>query len=46
MFNGSGECADILWTFLGLSIPGWTLVAFLGLATLSLLQQWNTPNNH
>jgi len=41
MLNGSGECADILWTFLGLSIPGWTLVAFLGLATVSLLQQWN-----
>jgi len=45
MFNGSGECADILWTFLGLSIPGWTLVAFLGLAAVSLLQQWNKPNN-
>ncbi len=43
MLNGSGECADILWTFLGLSIPGWTLVAFLGLATVSLLQQWNRP---
>lgn len=41
MLNGSGDCADILWTFLGLSIPGWTLVAFLGLATVSLLQQWN-----
>lgn len=44
MFNGSGECADVLWTFLGISIPGWTLVAFLGLATLSLLQQWNKPS--
>ncbi len=43
MLNGSGECADILWTFLGLSIPGWTLVAFLGLAAVSLLQQWNRP---
>jgi len=43
MFNGSGECADVLWTFLGISIPGWTLVAFLGLATLSLLQRWNIP---
>ncbi len=41
MFNGTGECADVLWTFLGLSIPGWTLVAFLGLATISLLQFWN-----
>ena len=41
MFNGSGECADILWTFLGLSIPAWTFVAFLGLASLSILQVWN-----
>lgn len=41
MLNGTGECADILWVFLGLSIPGWTLVAFLALAILSLLQQWN-----
>lgn len=44
MLNGTGDCAEILWTFLGLSIPGWTLVAFLGLAGLSLLQRWNTPN--
>ncbi|MCK5888977.1 MAG: disulfide bond formation protein B [Methylococcales bacterium] len=43
MFSGTGDCADILWTFLGISIPGWTLVAFLGLAALSLLQIWNTP---
>lgn len=43
MLSGTGECADVLWTFLGISIPGWTLVAFIGLATLSLLQQWNTP---
>ncbi len=43
MLNGTGDCAEVLWTFLGLSIPGWTLVAFLGLATLSLLQQWNKP---
>lgn len=42
MLNGTGECAEVLWTFLGLSIPGWTLVAFLGLATISLLQFWNT----
>ena len=44
MLNGTGDCAEILWTFLGLSIPGWTLVAFLGLAVLSLVQRWNTPN--
>ena len=41
MLNGTGECADILWTFLGLSIPGWTFVAFIGLAGLSLFQLMN-----
>ncbi len=43
MLNGTGECADILWTFLGLSIPGWTLLAFIMLAIVSLLQYWNEP---
>jgi len=46
MLNGTGDCAEVLWTFLGISIPGWTLVAFIGLATLSLLQRWNTNNTH
>lgn len=41
MLNGTGECADVLWTFLGLSIPAWTLVAFVFLACLSLAQYWN-----
>lgn len=45
MLNGTGECADVLWTFLGLSIPGWTLVAFISLASMSLLQIWNPKNN-
>jgi disulfide bond formation protein DsbB len=30
VLHGSGECAKVLWRFLGLSIPGWTLVAFSG----------------
>lgn len=28
VFYGSGECADVLWTFLGISIPGWALIWF------------------
>ena len=28
MLKGDGNCAETLWTFLGISIPGWTLVAF------------------
>ncbi|GAA3962663.1 disulfide bond formation protein B [Allohahella marinimesophila] len=28
MLHGSGECAEVQWQFLGLSIPGWTFIAF------------------
>lgn len=28
-FVGSGECAEIKWTFLGLSMPGWTMVWYV-----------------
>ena len=39
VLKGSGECAEVLWTFLGLSIPGWTLIMFsvFLLFSLSLL---------
>lgn len=32
VFNGSGECAVVDWAFLGLSMPGWTLVWYIGMA--------------
>lgn len=44
MLSGTGDCADVLWTFLGLSIPAWTLVAFLILAAISLMQLWNSKS--
>jgi protein dithiol:quinone oxidoreductase len=44
MLNGTGDCAKIDWTLLGFSMPAWTLVAFLSLAALSLLQIWNRHN--
>jgi disulfide bond formation protein DsbB len=28
-FTGSGECAEIDWSFLGLSMPGWSLIWFI-----------------
>lgn len=28
LMMGSGSCAEVQWQFLGLSIPGWTLVWF------------------
>jgi disulfide bond formation protein DsbB len=32
---GSGECAQIDWTFMGLSMPTWTLVWYIGLALVT-----------
>lgn len=34
--QGTGDCAKVSWTFLGLSIPGWTFIAFLGFLILML----------
>ncbi|HMB56942.1 MAG TPA: disulfide bond formation protein B [Arenimonas sp.] len=36
VFTASGECAKVDWTFLGLSMPGWTLICFIVLATAAL----------
>ena len=37
MLQGTGDCAEVQWTFLGLSIPGWSLFWFIALAALSLI---------
>jgi disulfide bond formation protein DsbB len=36
VFTGSGECAEVDWTFLGLSMPEWSLIWFVGLAAWAL----------
>jgi disulfide bond formation protein DsbB len=38
VMRGSGECAEVVWSFMGLTIPGWTLIAFIALAVLSFGQ--------
>jgi disulfide bond formation protein DsbB len=38
VLRGSGECAEIQWTLLGLSIPEQTLILFAGLMVLVLIQ--------
>lgn len=46
ILRGSGDCAAVSWTWLGLSIPGWTLAAFagfIGLALFLLLYRFPTP---
>lgn len=37
ILKGSGECAEVQWAFLGLTIPGWTLVVFVGFSLAGIL---------
>ena len=36
VLEGSGSCADISWSFLGMSMPEWTRLWFAGFAVLAL----------
>ena len=36
LFSGSGQCAEVKWRFLGLSIAEWSLAWFVALAVLAL----------
>jgi disulfide bond formation protein DsbB len=38
VLTGSGECAQVSWRFLTLSMPGWVLISALGLGALNI---WN-----
>jgi protein dithiol:quinone oxidoreductase len=41
VLQGSGECAEVGWTFLRLSIPEWTLICFVGFAFVAIFQLRN-----
>jgi disulfide bond formation protein DsbB len=36
VLTGSGECAKVTWTFLGLAMPAWVLIAALALGLYGL----------
>lgn len=38
MFFGEGSCAEIHWQLLGLSIPAWTLLAFIAIFSICVWQ--------
>jgi len=38
IFKGSGECAEVAWRLLGLSLPAWVVIGLLGLGTIGV---WN-----
>jgi disulfide bond formation protein DsbB len=33
---GSGSCAEVIWSFLGMSMPQWTLIWYVGLGLMTL----------
>ena len=38
IFKGSGECAEVAWRLLGLSMPAWVVIGLLGLGGVGV---WN-----
>jgi len=40
VLTGSGECAKIDWTFMGLAMPAWVLIWLVILGTLGVLVNW------
>jgi disulfide bond formation protein DsbB len=42
VLSGSGECAKIEWTFLGLAMPAWVLICILGLGAFGVLLNWRS----
>jgi len=42
LFAGSGQCAEVGWKFLGLSIAEWSLAWFVALALYALWLAWRS----
>lgn len=38
VLHGTAECAEVSWTLLGMSIPEWTLISFVGMLLFGLWQ--------
>ena len=42
VFYGSGECAEVHWSFLGLSMPGWTFLWYLLFTAGTIVVLWKS----
>ncbi|MCP4511413.1 MAG: disulfide bond formation protein B, partial [Fuerstiella sp.] len=40
VLSGSGECAEVVWRLLGLSMPSWVLICFLALGGWGVWLNW------
>lgn len=46
VLSGSGNCADIQWQFIGMSMPTWSLIMFIGLFLFTLIWMFLRVNAH
>ena len=42
IFKGSGECADVVWRLLGLSMPTWVIIGLGGLGIAGIYNNLRT----
>ncbi|MBS36757.1 MAG: disulfide bond formation protein B [Thiotrichales bacterium] len=42
VFTGSGECAEVSWQFLGLTMPTWVLIWFVLLGVAGLVRNFSS----
>jgi disulfide bond formation protein DsbB len=45
IFTASGECAEVNWAFLGLSMPAWVFLWFIALGALAVVANWSRLRN-
>lgn len=43
LLKGDGNCAEVQWQMLGLSMPGWVMVSFIGFGVMGLIQFLRKP---
>lgn len=43
LLRGDGNCAEVQWQLLGLSMPAWVLIAFIGFFLLGAMQFLRKP---
>lgn len=43
VFSGSGECAEVVWSFLGLSMPGWVFVCLVLMGAGGIVANLKAP---
>lgn len=45
VLRGSGSCAEVIWSFLGMSMPMWTMVWYVGFGLITLFLLYRPGRN-